>query len=95
MVALAVFQEVAPGIAVSTTTDHFNNLPSLKLDLEVREGSREVAGGTGYNTGRVFLGYNWGYRMTVQVAITRVRGKAVSAAVIIFIPLGPRQVRSF
>jgi len=89
LVALALFQEVAPGIAVSSTTDHFNDLPSLKLDLEVREGSREVAGGTGYDTSRVFLGNNRSYRMTVKVAMTRVRGKAVSAAVVIFIPIGP------
>src|SRR6266545_270628 len=41
--ALALFQQSAPRITVGRAADHFNNLPAVQLDFDLREGAGEMA----------------------------------------------------
>src|SRR5262249_41480598 len=89
LVALALFQKIAPSIPVSSTACNLNNLPSLQLDFDLRKCSRKMTGGPGDHTRSVLFGDDRRHRMAEKMTITRRRGKSIARAVVVLIPIGP------
>src|SRR5262245_37757095 len=93
--ALALFQQIAPSIAVCCAAPDLDNLPSLQLDLNLRKRSGKMAGGPGDHPRGVLFGDDRRHRMTEQMTIARRRGKPIARTVIVLIPIGPRNIGPF
>src|SRR5262245_58603697 len=93
--ALALFQQIAPSIAVSCATPDLDNLSSLQLDFNLRKRSRKMTGGPGDHTRGALCGDDWRHRMAEKMTIARRRGKPITRTVIVFIPIGPRNIGPF
>src|SRR5687767_853679 len=51
--------------------------------------------GTRHHTSRILFGNDRWHWMTKQVTIARRRGESVAAPVVVFVPIGPCDVRAF
>ncbi len=89
MDALSLFQEIPPGISVTRSAIHLNDLTAFKLDPDAWECPGEVARGAGHDAGRIFLWDNWGYRMAEQMAVPGGGRETITGPVIVFLPVGP------
>ena len=91
----ALFKQIAPGISVSVSSDHLDNLPGFQLNLDLRKSLRKVACRPSDDTRRVFLGDERGHRMTEEMAVPRSRREAVAAPIVVFFPVSPGDIGSF
>ena len=94
MNALSLFQEIPPGISVTCSAIHLNDLTAFKLDPDAWECPGKVARGAGHDAGRIFFGDERGYRMAEQMAVPGDGRETITGPVIVFLPVGPGEVCS-
>ena len=93
--AFALFDEIAPCVAISPTPRHLNDLATFQFDPDLREGAGKMARGACDYAGSIFFCDQGRHGMAEEVAVAGSRRKAVTAPVVIFLPIGPRDIRPF
>src|SRR3989304_2255990 len=89
---LAFLKQVSPGIAVNPTTGDAYDLAPFKLHFSVRKSTGEMACRPRNHPGGVFIGNQGRHRMAEQVPIARLSGKPVAAAIVVLLPVSPRDI---